>query len=80
MTRFAGWLLVGWTVLMALGIYAAYLGIGGDCGGLTGTAVDACRADAWGRGSIGLLLLGGLWLVVAVPFWFIWNRGRTRMR
>lgn len=80
MTRVAGWMVVGWTVLMALGIYAAYLGIGGDCAALSGGALDACRTDAWNRGSIGLLLLGILWLAVAAPFWFLWNRGRPGMR
>lgn len=78
--RVATWMLLLWTVGMALGIFAAYLGIGGDCAGLAGSAFDTCRADAWGRGWIGLLLLAILWLVVAAPIWYIWNRGRSTTR
>jgi hypothetical protein len=76
--RVTMWLLVIWTVGMAAAILAAYGGIGGDCSGLVGGAYDACRSDALSRGAVGLLLLGVLWLVVAAPIWFIWNRSRSR--
>lgn len=78
--RVVSWVLLIWTVLMGLGIFAAYLGIGGGCAGLAGSTFDACRSDALARGFVGLLLLGLLWLVVAAPFAYIWLRGRTAAR
>ena len=75
MYRLTTWALVIWTVLMALGIFFAALGIGADCTG-TGTVLSQCRADAWGRGVVGLSLLAFLWLVVAAPLWIV--RGKSR--
>jgi hypothetical protein len=60
-------LLVIWTICMAVAIFAAFLGIGGDCSGLSGSALSECQASAWSRGGIGLLLLGFLWLIFAAP-------------
>ena len=72
------WALIVWTVFMAMGILAAYSGIGRDCTGLVGAAFDTCRSDARGRGAIGLSLLAGLWFVVAAPLWMLYNRSRRR--
>lgn len=55
--RKATWAILVWTVLMAIGILAAALNIGGDCVGLTGSDLNACEADAWTRGGTGLTLL-----------------------
>lgn len=76
--RIATWALVIWTVFMALGISAAYLGIGGDCVGLLGSELSACQADAWARGGIGLGLLLVLWLIVASPMAIAWFLTRPK--
>ena len=68
MYRVTTWALLIWTVFMAVGIFAAFLGIGSDCTG-TGTALTDCQADAWGRGILGLSILVILWLVVAALLW-----------
>jgi hypothetical protein len=72
--RKASWAILVWTVLMAVGILAAALGIGDECVGLSGSDLSACRTDAWTRGGIGLALLLFLWFVGFVPlaiFWFV---------
>lgn len=66
------WAILIWTVLMAVGILAAALGIGDECVGFSGSDLSACRADAWTRGGIGLGLLLFLWLVVFVPLAILW--------
>jgi hypothetical protein len=77
-TRKATWAIVIWTVLMAIGILAAALGIGGDCGGLTGSEFGACQSAAWIRGGIGLTLLFILWFVGLVPLAIIWFVSRPK--
>ncbi|HEX5013886.1 MAG TPA: hypothetical protein VFV72_06955 [Candidatus Limnocylindrales bacterium] len=67
-----------WTVGMAIGIVAAGLGIGRDCAGLNGGELNACLADAWTRGGIGLAILFVLWLVVFLPMAIIWSISRPR--
>ena len=74
--RIVIWAILIWTGAMAVGIIAAFLGIGGDCAGLAGTALSDCRADAWGRGAVGLALLVGLWLVIVVPMAVVWSSTR----
>jgi hypothetical protein len=76
--RVLTWVILIWTTLMGVGILAAFLGIGGDCAGLTGSELSACQADAWVRGGIGLTLLLLLWLVVFLPLAFIWYVSRPR--
>ena len=70
--RIATWVFLIWTVLMAVGIVLAFSGIGGDCAGLTGAELSDCQSDAWGRGTIGLGLLGLLWLIGAAPVGIVW--------
>jgi len=67
-----------WTALMALGIFAAFRGIGGDCVGLVGSEFSECQADAWVRGGIGLTLLLFLWFVVVVPLAVGWLVSRPK--
>ena len=74
--RLATWGILIWTALMALGIFAAYLGIGGDCAGLTGDPLSACRDAAWARGTVGLGLLVILWFVVVAVLGAIWTATR----
>jgi hypothetical protein len=69
--RKATWAILIWTVLMAVGILAAALGIGDECVGLSGSDFSACRTDAWTRGGIGLGLLLFLWFVPVAIFWFV---------
>jgi hypothetical protein len=76
--RLAAWGILVWTALMALGIFVAYQGIGGDCAPLTGDALTACRDDAWARGSFGLGLLVVLWLVVVAALGAVWAVSRPR--
>ena len=76
--RVATWAILIWTGLMALGTFAAFLGIGGDCTGLTGGDLTACQGDAWDRGTIGLMLLVFLWLVVVIPMVFVWYATRPK--
>jgi hypothetical protein len=76
--RVATWAIVIWSGLMALGIFAAFLGIGGDCVGLTGSELSACQADAWARGGVGLGLLVFLWFVVFAPLAIWWALTRPR--
>lgn len=78
MNRLAIWAIVIWTGFMALGIYAAFLGIGGDCVSLSGSALTECQADAFARGSVGLGLLVILWLLVVVPLAVVWRASRPR--
>jgi hypothetical protein len=75
--RIATWLIVIWTGFMALGIAAAFLGIGGDCVALAAGEVSSCRTDAWGRGAIGLGLLVILWLIVILPMAILWRGTRS---
>jgi hypothetical protein len=77
MHRFATWLLAIWTGLMGIGIFAAFLGIGGDCVG-QGGALATCLSDAWIRGSVGLMLLAFLWFVVAAPLWGLFTHTRPK--
>jgi hypothetical protein len=70
--RIAAWAILIWSGLMAVGTFAAFLGIGQDCTGLTGSAFSSCQADAWNRGSVGLMLLVMLWLIVVIPLLFLW--------
>jgi hypothetical protein len=70
--RVATWAIAIWTAFMAVGSFAAFLGIGGDCAGLTGSDGSACQADAWIRGGIGLALLVFLWFIVALPLALVW--------
>lgn len=72
--RKATWAILVWTVLMAVGIVAAALGIGDECVGLSGSDLSACRTDAWTRGGIGLALLLFLWFVPVAIFWFVSRR------
>lgn len=76
--RVATWAIVIWTGLMAVGIVAAALGIGGDCTLLTGTQLNTCQNDAWIRGGIGLTLLFLLWLVLFLPMAMVWLMSRPR--
>lgn len=76
--RIATWAILIWTAFMAVGILAAFLGIGGDCAGLTGSELSRCQADAWVRGGIGLALLLFLWFVVLVPMGIVWFVSRPR--
>jgi hypothetical protein len=76
--RLATWGILIWTALMALGILAAYLGIGGDCAGLAGTPLAVCQSDAWARGTVGLALLALLWLVVVVLLGAVWMTSRPK--
>jgi hypothetical protein len=75
-TRKASWAIVIWTSAMGVAIVAAALGIGQDCAGLLGAQLSSCQGDAWGRGVIGLALLGLLWFVGFVPLWMIWRASR----
>ena len=59
-TRKASWAIAIWTVAMGVALLAAASGIGQDCGGLAGGELSSCQASAWGRGIIGLGLLGFL--------------------
>jgi hypothetical protein len=74
--RVATWAIAIWTGFMALAIFGAFLGIGGDCVGLTGSDLSACQADAWARGGVGLGLLVFLWFVVVAPLaiWWFFTR------
>ena len=72
-TRKASWAIAIWTVAMGVALLAAASGIGQDCGGLAGGELSSCQADAWGRGFIGLGLLGFLWFLGFVPLWMIWR-------
>jgi hypothetical protein len=63
---------------MALAIFGAFTGIGGDCVGLTGSELSACQGDAWGRGAIGLGLLVFLWLIFAAPLAIWWSLSRPK--
>lgn len=76
--RIATWAILIWTVLMGVGIVLAFLGIGGDCAGLTGGELSNCQSDAWARGSIGLGLLVFLWLIVAAPMGIVWWVSRPK--
>jgi hypothetical protein len=76
--RISTWAIVIWSGLMALGIFGAFLGIGGDCVGLTGSELSACQADAWSRGGIGLGLLVFLWFVVFAPLAIWWSFTRPK--
>jgi hypothetical protein len=78
MHRVVTWAILIWTAVMAVGILAAALGIGGDCAGLTGGELSACRDDAWVRGGIGLTLLVLLWGVVALPLAIVWLMSRPK--
>lgn len=77
-TRKASWAIAIWTAAMGVAIVAAALGIGEDCAGLVGSEFSSCQTDAWLRGSIGLALLGFLWLLGFVPLWIIWRASRPR--
>jgi hypothetical protein len=70
--RVSSWAMLLWTAVMAIGIVAAFVGIGGDCRGLAGDAFAQCQADAWIRGGIGLSLLLFLWFVVMLPMAAVW--------
>ena len=76
--RIATWAILIWTGFMALGTFAAFLGIGQDCNGLTGTDFSSCQADAWGRGIVGLTLLFLLWLAVFIPMAIVWFATRPK--
>jgi hypothetical protein len=76
--RITTWAILIWTGLMAVGTVAAFLGIGQDCNGLTGTDLSACQADAWSRGSVGLMLLFLLWLIVVIPMAIVWLATRPK--
>lgn len=76
--RVTAWAIVIWTGLMAIGILAAFLGIGSDCTPLTGSQLSTCQDDAWIRGGIGLTLLFLLWLVVFLPMAILWLMSRPR--
>lgn len=76
--RIATWAILIWTVLMAVGIAAAFMGIGGECAGLAGSQLSDCQSDAWARGSIGLGLLVLLRLIVAVPLAIVWRVSRPK--
>jgi hypothetical protein len=76
--RVATWLIVIWSGLMALGIFWAFLGIGGDCVGLAGSELSACQSDAWARGGVGLGLLVFLWFVVVAPLAIWWSLSRPK--
>jgi hypothetical protein len=78
MHRIATWAILIWTAVMAVGILAAFLGIGGDCVGLAGSELSACQSDAWVRGGIGLTLLVLLWVVVAIPMAIVWFMSRPK--
>ncbi len=75
-TRKASWAIAIWTAAMGVAIVAAALGIGEDCAALAGAELSSCQGDAWLRGSIGLALLGFLWLIGFVPLWIIWRASR----
>lgn len=75
--RIVSWLVFIWTLLMGLGIFLAFLGIGDDCTG-TGTALSECQAAAWDRGIVGLGLLLLLWFVVAAPLWIVRRMNRPK--
>ena len=72
------WAILIWTGLMALGTFAAFLGIAQECTGLAGTELSSCQADAWARGSVGLMLLVFLWLIVLIPMAFVWYATRPK--
>lgn len=76
--RITTWVILIWTSLMAVGIVAAFLGIGGDCAGLAGADLSACQADAWLRGGVGLTLLFLLWFVVFAPMAIVWFATRPK--
>ena len=76
--RVATWLILIWTGLMALGVVAAFLGIGGGCASLTGSELATCQGNAWIRGGIGLMLLFFLWLVVFLPMGVVWLVSRPK--
>ena len=76
--RIATWAILIWSGLMAVGTFAAFIGIGQDCTGLSGSELSACQADAWSRGSIGLMLLVMLWLIVVIPLVFLWTVTRPK--
>lgn len=76
--RVVTWVILIWTALMGVGILAAFLGIGGDCAGLTGGELSACQADAWVRGGIGLTLLLLLWFIVFLPLAIVWFVSRPK--
>jgi hypothetical protein len=78
--RIATWLILIWTGAMALAIFGAFLGVGGDCAGLAGGELTSCQADAWTRGGVGLALLFALWFVVFAPMAFVWLRSRRAER
>jgi hypothetical protein len=74
--RITTWLIVIWTGFMALGIVAAFLGIGSDCVAMAEREISSCQADAWGRGATGLGLLVLLWFVILVPIAIVWRASR----
>jgi hypothetical protein len=76
--RVATWTIVIWTGLMALAIFGASLGIGGDCVGLAGSELSTCQADALARGAVGLGLLVFLWFVVFAPLAIWWSLSRPK--
>ena len=76
--RIATWAILIWTGLMAVGTFAAFLGIGQDCAGLAGSELSTCQADAWSRGGVGLMLLVFLWLIVLIPMAFVWYATRPK--
>jgi hypothetical protein len=78
LNRIATWAILIWTALMGVGIVAAFLGIGGDCVGLTGSALSDCQAAAWVRGGVGLTLLLLLWFVVFLPLAIVWFVSRPK--
>jgi hypothetical protein len=77
-TRKATWAILVWTAFMGIGMFAAALGIGGDCVGLTGSELASCQAGAWVRGGIGLALLLFLWFVGFVPLAIVWFVSRPK--
>lgn len=76
--RVVTWAILIWTAFMALGMFAAFLGIGDDCAGMTGSALSACQGSAWTRGAIGLGLLLFLWFVIVSPMVIVWLISRPK--
>jgi hypothetical protein len=78
--RKATWVVVIWTVLMAVWIASGISATSNNCAGKTGSDLSACQAGTAIGGGIAVTFLFLVWFIGFVVFSLIWLMSRPQRR